>query len=242
MPGKAVRAPNHGNTFVWSGAEGPKGATVRGTITIEDVDDQTKADKVVVNGVTCRRNLVNNSISVSVDVTFAGDDTVRHLQPMVKLPSVNNTGGSGIYEGATFRISSAVKAQLAARQNAYPIAWQPEEYKATWLVPSRMLASVYIAKPQAAWDAKVRMRIDGKTVPVSKSFNSRGVAGRTNTFLGFYVDLDPLVEDGSLKLDTNHSLDLDLPVGLAAGQFQGVFLENLETEYTAQVSACVVVE
>ena len=83
---------------------------------------------------------------------------------------------------------------------------------------------------------------ESKTVPVSKSFNSRGVAGRTNTFLGFYVDLDPLVEDGSLKLDTNHSLDLDLPVGLAAGQFQGVFLENLETEYTAQVSACVVVE
>ena len=129
-----------------------------------------------------------------------------------------------------FSVSSAVFKQLAARQTAYPVPWTAAERNATWLVPSRLLAHIMIAKPSDSW--KVSATIDGVEVPVHRSYNSRGLV-RPRCFLGFYLDLSAI----GLTADSNHTLALQLPV-LAAGAFEGAFLENVETEYTSDVHAC----
>jgi hypothetical protein len=47
-------------------------------------------------------------------------------------------------------------------------------------------------------------------------------------FTGFYADVT--------KIGPGiHHLDLELPTGLKPGQYQGIFFENVETEYTAPV-------
>jgi len=38
-----------------------------------------------------------------------------------------------------------------------------------------------------------------------------------------------------LKSGTEHALDVTLPADLKPGQFQGVFFENVETEYTDKI-------
>jgi hypothetical protein len=53
-------------------------------------------------------------------------------------------------------------------------------------------------------------------------------ASRRN-FVGFYADVS------KLAADVEHKLELELPKGLKAGQLQGVFLENIETEYTDEI-------
>ena len=55
-------------------------------------------------------------------------------------------------------------------------------------------------------------------------------------FLGFYLDLDEVFADAG-AYDVNHTLSVTLPT-LNPGQFKGVFLENVQTEYTTEVEAC----
>ena len=64
-----------------------------------------------------------------------------------------------------------------------------------------------------------------------------------NTFTGFYIDLSPncIAFDPKLKIqrgtdfiikpDQEYEIELSLPT-LKPGQFQGIFFENVETEYT----------
>ena len=143
------------------------------------------------------------------------------------MPPPSNEGGNW---SATFAVSSAVFAQLKARQAAYPIPWTAAEHNATWLVPTRLLAYIMIAKPSDKWE--VNAFIDGKRVPVQRSYNSRGLV-RPRCFLGFYLDFSAM----GLTAGVNHTLALSLPT-LPAGAFEGAFLENVETEYTSDVAAC----
>ena len=73
---------------------------------------------------------------------------------------------------------------------------------------------------------------DGESVPVHRSYNSRGLV-RPRCFLGFYVDLSAI----GLAADVKHTLALTLPK-LPAGAVEGVFLENVETVYTTDVRSC----
>jgi len=49
-----------------------------------------------------------------------------------------------------------------------------------------------------------------------------------NTFVGFFADVS------NLSSDQPHRIELELP-RLRPGQFQGVFLDNIEPEYTDRV-------
>ena len=100
-------------------------------------------------------------------------------------------------------------------------------------MPSRLLAYIFIAKPSDGWD--VAATIDGAPLPVLRSYNSRGLV-RPRRFLGHYLDLSA----AAVTPDAQHTLQLRLPGDLPAGAFQGVFLENVETEYTALVESCSV--
>jgi hypothetical protein len=123
-------------------------------------------------------------------------------------------------------IPKRIVEQLANRRRAWPIPWTPEDFRTPWLVPERLLLFVQIAQPNAQWDA--RLTIDGRTVELRKAYSAIRAAPRT--FVGFYADLS--------MLDPNRSyaFQLDLPA-LEPGQLQGVFFENVETEYTDAVVA-----
>ncbi|MGI8498838.1 MAG: hypothetical protein ACR2OG_14790 [Gemmatimonadaceae bacterium] len=164
------------------------------------------------------------------EVTFSrrGDDAIvfsvrwdgaafRHYQQLGAFDSTF-TGGR---MATTLTIPKRVFRQLAERRAAWPIPWTPDDYRSTWLAPERLLLFVQIAEPDDRWDA--RLEIDGRPVEIRKAYTAIRSAGRT--FVGFYADVS------LLSPDREYRVELVLPA-LRAGQFQGLFVENIETEYT----------
>ena len=90
-------------------------------------------------------------------------------------------------------------------------------------MPERLLLYVQLAEPDDRWDAT--MKIDGHPVELRKAYASVRVNRRN--FVGFYADVS------KIGAEEDHQLVLELPQGLKPGQFQGVFFENVETEYTS---------
>lgn len=129
----------------------------------------------------------------------------------------NFTGGR---VSASFTIPQRVFDQLEARRKAWPIPWTTEDYRSTWLAPHRLLLFVQLAEPDDRW--AVSLKIDGRSVDLLKAYAS--VRANKRNFTGFYADIS------LLAADREHRLELVLPVGLKAGQFQGVFLENVQPE------------
>jgi hypothetical protein len=123
-----------------------------------------------------------------------------------------------------FTVPKRVFDQLAARRRAWPMDWTPEELETTWLAPERLLLYVQIAEPDAKWNAT--MTIDGRPIELKKAYAA--IRPVDSTFVGFYADVS------SLTPDEEHTLTLVLPT-LKPGQFQGVFFENVETEYTDRI-------
>ena len=80
---------------------------------------------------------------------------------------------------------------------------------------------------QGAQPAQRCKKIDGKVVELQKAYAS--VRTNRRNFVGFYADVS------KLAADVEHKLELELPKGLKVGQLQGVFLENIETEYTDEI-------
>ena len=70
------------------------------------------------------------------------------------------------------------------------------------------------------------MRIDGREVELRKAYSS--VRPNARSFVGFYADVS------LLPPEVEHTVELELPA-LKAGQFQGLFFENVEREETEQV-------
>ncbi len=115
--------------------------------------------------------------------------------------------------------------QLAARRKAWPIPWTAEDLKATWLAPERLLLFAQIAEPNDTWEA--RLTIDGHQIELRKAYSAIRVV--PSTFVGFYADLS------YIEPDREHVVELTLPA-LRPGQFQGLFFDNVETEYTDKLS------
>ena len=133
---------------------------------------------------------------------------------------------------ATFKIPRRIFRQLAERKKKWSIDWTEEDLECTWLAPERLLLYLQIAEPD--WKMEASMKLNGKSLDVKKAYSSR-TPGRLrmgkghNTFTGFYADVS------DLKSGTEHALDVTLPADLKPGQFQGVFFENVETEYTDKI-------
>eukprot|EP00036_Acanthoecidae_sp_10tr_P020740 CAMPEP_0206325466 /NCGR_PEP_ID=MMETSP0106_2-20121207/21091_1 /ASSEMBLY_ACC=CAM_ASM_000206 /TAXON_ID=81532 /ORGANISM="Acanthoeca-like sp., Strain 10tr" /LENGTH=274 /DNA_ID=CAMNT_0053757941 /DNA_START=30 /DNA_END=855 /DNA_ORIENTATION=+ len=123
-------------------------------------------------------------------------------------------------------------AMPTARKKAYPIPWDAADFKATWLVPERLLMNVFLEKPSDAM--KVSLSIDGVTQGLVPAYNSRGLV-RSRCFLGWYLDATQFTQD-----DKVHHLELTFPKLAYPGQFQGVFWGNVETIYTDDVTSCSV--
>ena len=200
------------NTFFVSGRRG------------ETISLSSSGHDGIVNGVRCEKD--ESSSNEKLYVRFKGDVSNRALGP---LPDKHNTGNF-TYE-TSFTITDTMKTQLSNRAKEYPIDWQPHEYNATWLVPTRLLAYVFIDHPQDTWTIDVK--IDGNSVDMSRAYNSRGLV-RSRCFLGFYVDCTSLLDDESPV----HNISVGPLPTLPSGAFQGVFWENIEYEYTSEVESC----
>ncbi len=175
---------------------------------------------VTVNGK--QHKFVQRGDLVTVPVQFAGA-AFSHMQ-QVGHYDPNFAGGT---YSATFTVPQRVFQQLRRRQQEYPIPWTPEDLKTTWLAPQRLLLFIQLAEPSSDM-ALPQLELDGKPVVVAKAYSS--VRRNPRSIVGYYADLS------STEPNREHRLRLTLPP-LRPGQFQGMFFENVETEYTEQVGA-----
>ncbi len=127
---------------------------------------------------------------------------------------------------ASFRVPTRVFDQLRARRNAWPIPYDQDDLLATWLGSDRLLLFAQIA--EADDGSEVSLAIDGKPVEVRRAYGSIYPHVRERTFLGFYADVS------WIEPERRYEVELRLPQ-LQPGQFQGLFFENVEAEYTEDV-------
>lgn len=184
-----------------------------------------KIKQVFVNGQ--QKSFQQNKRLISIKCDFAGT-YFAHNQAVVDYdPSFNETKVK-----ADFLIPRRIFDQLEERKKKWPIEWTKEDLQCTWLAPERLLLYIQIAEPN--WKMEASMKLNGKPLEVKKAYSSR-TPGRLqmgqghNTFTGFYSDIS------YLKPDQKYDLEVTLPASLKPGQFQGIFFENVETEYTNEI-------
>jgi len=144
----------------------------------------------------------------------------------------------------SLRIPERIFKQLEKRKKVWPVNYTEDDKLAPWLEPSRLLLYIQVADPyreveEERWenDATKRrvkrpigrdeyqLEIDGQPYQLQEAYN--GVYPyMERTYLGVYADIS------SLKPDIEHRIKVKLPSGLEAGQFQGIFIDHVENEYS----------
>ena len=158
---------------------------------------------------------------VSARVRFAGAAVDRVQQIGQYEPAL----AGGKYQ-AQFTIPGRVFQQLAERRRQWPVPCTEEDLRATWLGSDRLLLFVNVADP--ADTMPVMLKVDGQPATLKPAYTAIYAQAVKNTFVGWYADLS------SLKPDVSHSFEIELPP-LAPGQFQGLFLDTIETEFTKEI-------
>jgi len=208
-----------GDTLVLTNVEGEMGRTVELSVLLPT---GRRVALVTVNGQPCSRFTQRNDL-LTLPVTFAGAP-FDHCQQIGSYdPDFTNT----IFR-AEFTVPERVFRQLAQRRKTWPIPYTEEELLATWRGPHRLLLYIHIADPKDQWT--VGLKLNGQPVPVRKAYSDVFPLGRERTFTGFYADVS------DLRPDTRYELEVTLPEGLQPGQFQGVFCENVQAEFTTQIA------
>ena len=158
---------------------------------------------------------------VSAEVCFSG------------FPFSHNQGladYSPLFRGGSFtsrfRIPARIFKQLEERKENWPVTYTAEDLTATWLASDRLLLFINIADPQP--EMEVTLKINDQKVEVRKAYSSVFPHAVKRTFVGFYADLS------RLKADTDYTVEVVLPE-LKPGQFQGLFFENVEAEFTSEI-------
>jgi len=227
--GPAPAAPDEPVIFNAPGAA----SIADGVLSLDGVSGEmgTTADLLVwlpsgaiVGGATVngRSVTVSDAAADTISLRVRFDGTPFHQYQQIGEYDPDFTGG--LLRGS-FSVPQRVFDQLAARQRAWPIPWTSEDFRTTWLAPQRLLLFVQIAEPDESWEAS--LRIDGRLVELRKAYTAVRVVPRT--FVGFYADVS------LLEPDREHAFELSLP-SLRPGQFQGLFFENVETEYTTMLA------
>ncbi len=179
-----------------------------------------------VSGVTVNEN----------DVTFLQNGSLAAMKlrfsgaPCRARPQIGNYDPS--FAGGSFQaeavIPSRVFAQLEARKRSWPVDYTAEERAAVWLNSDRLLLYINVAELNDDKMTDPVLRVDGEVVPVTRAYTSIVKSNPRNTFTGWYADVS------ALKPDVKHTFEVELPK-LAPGQFQGLFLDTVEAEYTNEV-------
>ncbi|MGE5296978.1 MAG: hypothetical protein ACM3VT_19315, partial [Solirubrobacterales bacterium] len=178
---------------------------------------------VKVNGV--KRDFLQTGPLVRLDVLFAGVPFAGRQQVGAYDPQF-----SGGRVKAVTTIPSRVFAQLEQRKRQWPVDYNDAERAAVWLNSDRLLLFINIADPDDEAMKGVTLSVDGRPIEVKPAYTSIVRSNPKNTFTGWIADLS------SLSADASHTFDVSLPT-LAPGQFQGLFLDTVEAEYTQEVLA-----
>ncbi|HNQ88819.1 MAG TPA: hypothetical protein PKM73_09415 [Verrucomicrobiota bacterium] len=209
-----------GGTLDLESVEGPCGASVQLTVLLPS---KRPIQQVRVNGHSFI-GFIQQGDRVTVPVTFAGA-AFGHC------PQVGTTDphfADRVFR-AELRVPARVFAQLAARRQAWPVPYTAEELLATWRGSDRLLLYIHIADPDDR--GSPGLKLDGQPIEVRKAYSDVFPLGRERTFTGFYADVS------FLKPDTACEVEVTLPESLEPGRFQGLFLENVEAEYTSALTS-----
>jgi len=225
-PGKAAVS---GGTLAMTDVSGPVGETRE--LSVWCPDEAAQVNSVLVNGKETAYRKRGNAITCHV--TFAGAP-FSHAQQIGDYDADFN--GRVVEE--TFTIPKRIFEQLRRRKKAWTVEYTDDDKVAPWIDCSRLLLFVQIAEPYPEGQSRrakpyrkdqVTIEIDGKPVDVREGYN--GVYPYvTRTCMGMYADVS------HLEPDVRHRVKVTLPEGLRPGQFQGLFFEHVETEYTNQIA------
>ena len=207
-----------GRKLVLTDVQGEVGTRVEAIVLLPN----RPVDSVAVNGGDAR-DFTRNQGALTVPVTFAGA-RFAHCQQV----GASDRDFSNKAFRADFTIPQRIFTQLAARRQAWPVPYTEEELLATWRGSDRLLLYIHIADPDDKW--AVELKLNGKPVEVRRAYSDVFPLGRVRTFTGFYADVS------SLKPDTRYDVEVTLPDNLRPGQFQGLFFENVEAEFTSEIT------
>jgi len=208
-----------GDNLVLNNVTGEAGSIVALSVLLPP---DRKPAAVTVNGQRSAAFFQEGDV-VIVPVTFAG---VR-LEHCPQIGACDRDFAGKVFR-ADFSVPRKVFAQLADRRKVWPVLYTNEELLATWRGSDRLLLYLHVADPKDTWT--VELKIDGQPVEVRRAYSDVFPLGRDRTFTGFYADVS------NLKADARHEVEVTLPDGLRPGQFQGVFLENVEAEFTTSIA------
>ncbi len=197
-----------------TGVRGEIGTTTDALVLLPDGQ---KTEGATVNGQ--RFHFHQSENRVTIPIRFEGEQ----FSAMQQVGSFDPRFAGGTFT-SHFSIPGRIFEQLRARGKAWPIPWTEDDLKTTWLAPQRLLLFVQIAEPDDQMN--VNLRLDGKPVDLKKAYAS--VRPHPPSFVGFYADVS------ELEAGRDYQVQLDLPA-LRLGQFQGLFFENVEPEYTDHV-------
>jgi hypothetical protein len=176
---------------------------------------------VSVNGVAHPFRLVKDRVTLQVGFALRA---FGRSQQVGKVPA----GFRGGAFKARITVPERVFAQLAERKKQWPVSYTEDDLLAPWLAPWRLLLYVAVAEPLDSME--VGLKVNGQPVEVRKAYNSVYPRRPERTFLGWYADLS------RLRPDSPVDIEVTLPE-LEPGRFQGLFFDNVETEYTQRFLA-----
>ncbi|CAF3331305.1 unnamed protein product [Rotaria sp. Silwood2] len=163
---------------------------------------------------------ISNVILNGIEKTFQQNNQFIILNNSLSFPGLYLPRSAEILNN-TIIVSDLLLEQLMKRQLEYPIQWTDKELNdASWLGPHRLLLFICILNPNNQWN--ITAQINNNSVIVHKTYNTRDHYDQQR-FIGFYLDLTNIV----IQPNVEYYLSLNIP-HLDPGQFQGLFLENIE--------------
>eukprot|EP00300_Choanocystis_sp_HF-7_P008616 c16008_g1_i1.p1 GENE.c16008_g1_i1~~c16008_g1_i1.p1 ORF type:complete len:999 (-),score=182.04 c16008_g1_i1:1048-4011(-) len=234
----AIARGSLGALIVVENVQGVPGSTATHTFDISSRDVLGGTSRVRINGLPCRSvgeltvSNTTKSLVLQAQVWFdpSGTVTSKTLTAIPVSPDRPPSDFTGGWFNTTINVPSRVRDQLRQRTSDYPINWEERDMDASWLAPSRLLLYPFLTRPN--WNAALSVYVNDVEKTVQRAFSSRGLI-RDNCFLGNFVDLT------DITVGQDHRLAVFVPP-VGAGEFQGVFWENVEQTFTADVTECVV--
>jgi hypothetical protein len=172
-----------------------------------------------VNGVSCPFSKSNDLVSARL--RFGG----RAFDRVQQIGAYRPDFAGGVYQ-AQAAIPERVFQQLRERRRKWSVAYTDQDLLATWLGSDRLLLFVNVAEPLDTMP--VRLKVDDQPVALKPAYTSVYPRAAQNTFVGWSADLS------SLAPEVTHRFEVEMPP-LQPGQFQGLFLDTVETDYTREI-------
>ena len=177
----------------------------------------------LINGITCTTNTIETHHGMEYQKLL-----IKMKGDILSDTTTTTSEITGKWNG-TIVVTNDMRNQLESRKKSYPIPWNPTDYKATWLVPSRLLLYIYFENPDPT--LSVSLTLNSIPTNLSMAWNSRGALPHTrNCFLGWYLDASFLINSSDVNtVSVSYS---------EQAVFKGVYWQNIIPETTDDVATC----